>query len=351
LQWSVRLLVKLHKFQEIETVLKLNLNNYEKNYLIYFIAENLNYQHKIDPELINAIKSQKLHALLIRNLIHFDFIDSCYKDAVQCLIEVVDSQNTSLFYHTILAILDCLSLDQDLILARMEAMEELQQARASWTVDPYEIVKLIYLKIKGIDLTQDKTLLQIEHFKNSPENLHQDDDDLPNAKQIINYLLILMINLFYGSPKEATKIISAIMKQYPKLKKTRKFFSIYLLNLLAQANARINPSDKTNQMEQILTNIFSDESRENLTLYGQSILLSLKAEQSNNRKDYVMALKYAEECLAIYRRNHLAINELYTYKLIISIYTTLGNPDKISEFTQKKNALIAAKKVNLPMFS
>ena len=351
LQWSVRLMVKLYKFTDMEAVLKLNLNTYEKNYLIYFIAENLNYQHKNDPDLIGEIKSQKLHALLIRNLIHFDFLDSFYKDAINCLIEVVDTESTSLFYNTILAILDCLSLDQERILERMEIMEGLVNARKSWTVDPYEIVKLIYLKIKGIALSHDETLQQIENFKNNEGILNHGDDVLPGTKETINYLLILMVNLFYGSPKEATKIISAIMTQYPKLKKTRKFFSIYLLNILAQANARINPGDKTDQMEEILTSVFADNEKSNLTLYVQSILLSLKAEQSNNRKEYAMALKYAEECLAIYKRNNLAINALYTYKLIINIYKAMGNETKATEYLAHKNDLMTIKNVNLSIFN
>ncbi|RZL47821.1 MAG: hypothetical protein EOP00_10825 [Pedobacter sp.] len=38
LQWSVRWLVKFNRLKELKAVLNLNLNNYEKNYLIYFIA-------------------------------------------------------------------------------------------------------------------------------------------------------------------------------------------------------------------------------------------------------------------------------------------------------------------------
>lgn len=350
LQWSARLMIKLHRFRELDILLSLSLNSYEKNYLIYFIAENLNYQYKNTPQVIEDIREQHLHKLLISKLIHFDFIDSHYKDTIHCLIDVADSENSLLFYHTILAIFDCASLNQELILDRLNKMEKLHHARANWGVDPYKIVELIYLKIKGIHLPTDATLLEIENFKNTDQLVVNEEEMLPNTNQVITYLLMLMVNLFYGSPAEAPRIISAIVKKHPKLKRTRKFFSIYLLNLLAQANARMNPGDKANQMEQILISIFNSDNGNTLTLYAQTILLSVKAEQSNNRKDYDTALKYAEECLAIYLRNDLFINVLYIYTLIIKIYKNIGNLEKAAAYTIEKDELMNAKNVNLPQF-
>ena len=145
--------------------------------------------------------------------------------------------------------------------------------------------------------------------------------------------------------------MSAIVRRHPKLKNTRKFFSIYLLNLLAQANARTNPGHKADQMEQILASIFSTDKGNTLTLYAQTIMISVKAEQSNNRGDYESALVYAEECLSIYLRNNLMINALYIYRLIISIYKSIGDKEKTEEYVMKKNVLMAARNVNLPQFS
>ncbi|MDQ7949227.1 MAG: hypothetical protein REI78_05235 [Pedobacter sp.] len=347
LQWSVRLMVKQYKFEEMEAVLSIKLNSYENNYLIYFIAENLSYNAKYDPLLTKEMSNQGLHALLIKKLIHFDFIDSCYKDAINCLIDIVDNEYNALFYHTILGIFDCLSLDQERINARLKQMEVLENARKTWTIDPYRIVALIQQKISGKAILDDPTLALIEEFKNHGSVLIKENKDLPSTMKTINYLLILMVNLFYGTPKEVIKIVNAIVKAYPALKRTREFFSIYLLNILAQAHAKINPGAKTDQMEKLLTNLYADI-RNNYTSYTQSVILSIKAEQSKNRKDYETALKYAEESLAIYRRNEFAIHELYTYQFMIALYKLLKNQEKIDFYTKQKQQLLAKKKVDLP---
>ncbi len=348
LQWSARLMVKSYKLKEIKALLDLKLNNYEKNYLIYFIAENLSYNQKQDPELANQIKTQQLHQLLISKLIHFDFIDSCYRDAINCLIEVVDSNENELFYHSILLIFDCFSLNIPHILDRLERMEELSKEATQWELNPYEVLRLIYLKIKGIQVNESEVFDFIESFKAKKHPVHP--DMLPNIKQVINILHVLLTNIFYGSADEVPKIVRATFRSFPKLLKTRKLFSGYLLNLMAQASARINPGKKTDQMENILVKLYAD-GRINQTLYAQSVLLSFKAEQSKNRKEYNLALQYAEECLLIYKRNELALNELVIYNLIIEIYTELGDKAKVEEYNYKKAYLLERKEITAPIFT
>ena len=119
---------------------------------------------------------------------------------------------------------------------------------------------------------------------------------------------------------------------------------------MAQASARINPGKKTDQMENILVKLY-DDGRINQTLYAQSVLLSFKAEQSKNRKEYSLALQYAEECLLIYKRNEVALNELFIYNLIIDIYTQLGDKVKIEEYTYKKTYLLERKGITVPIFT
>lgn len=349
LQWSVRLLVKLNKFEELKAVLKLKLNNYEKNYLIYFIAENLKYRYKIDATVIEEIKNQQLHALLMRSLIHFDFIDSCYKEAINCLIDVADNEEIALTYHTILAIFDCLSLNQEQLNYRLAKIEELGHEASKWDINPSEIIKLVLYKIKGIPVTDNEVFSKIEDFK-SGKDITINELEFPNIKQVLGYLHIFVINLFYGDAIEATKIVKAILNKHPKLVKTRKLFSIYLLNLMAQASARTNPGKKTDQMENILTRLYADGSKVNPTLYATSILLAFKAEQSKNKKDYQRALAYAEECVKIYKRNDLAVNEIFTYNLIINIYNEVNDFEKAEEYTYYKLNLLDQKGADSQLF-
>jgi hypothetical protein len=346
LQWSIRYIIRCEQFEHLSSILNLKLNNYEKNYLIYFIAENLNYKLKDDADLINKLKVNRIHETLSRHLIHFDFIDSCYKEAINSLILVVDTDQNLLFYHSILSIFDALSLDPEQISKRIAQMEKLAGEAEKWVVDPYETLKLIYLKVKGISIKEHNTLLKIEEFKNNEQILNTDGRELPGAKQVLVFLIMITVNLFYGTPLESIKIINSMIRLYPKLFVARKPFAVYLLNLLAVAKAKTVPDEKTNQMERILTTLYKNNAVVNPTLYAQTVFLSLKAQQSKNRREYTAALHYAEDCLKIYQRNKLVVNEIAMYNLIINIYQETDEHEKANEYIYKKISLLDDKGIN-----
>jgi len=348
LQWSIRFSLSTNRFENIKYILDLNLTNYEKNYLIYFIAENLNYVIKKNPDIKNQTGSKCIHHIVIKHLIHFDFIDSSYKDAINALLLSVDEDNNAIIYHAILSILDCLSLDQDLMLARIEKLDTLIYNREQWYIDPGEVCKFIYLKTKGIALTNDSITIKIEEFKKNPTIILKSGKTLPDSITILSILLMLLTNLFYGNPKEAIKIINSVITIYPKLLISRKPFAIYLLNLLATAKAKTNPDEKTEQMERILT--YAINNQNNVTLYAQSLFQSLKAVQYKNRKQYDMALKIAYECIEIYKRNNLIVNEIYAYNLIINIYQAMGNAEMANTTTYIKMNILEAKKIHTAPF-
>ena len=350
LQWAIRLMINLGQLRELSAVLYLKLNNYEKNYLVYFIAENLNFRNKFHPEIKKAINQQNLHNLLIKHLIHFDFVDSSYKDAVTSLINVADDGEIKLFYESILAIFDCMSLDQDKILYRLNQLKSLKSHSSAWEVNPYKVAKLIYLRLKGITLSEDEQILTIERFKNDSNFELKEATDLPNSRQVLSYLMMFVLNLFYGNQFETKKIINTITRLHPKLLKSRKTFSLYLLNLLAQASARVQPDETTDKMENLLAKLYAVDNKVSPTLYTQSVFLSLKAEQSRNRKDFDSALKYAKECLDIYERNDITVNQIFMYNLIINIYKELGEQDKVEEYSYRKISLLDSKNVDLGLF-
>ncbi|TCC91698.1 hypothetical protein EZ428_08035 [Pedobacter frigiditerrae] len=348
LQWSARLMIKCHKLTEMNALLSLNLDNFEKNYLIYFIAENLSYNKKRDPELANQIKEQKVHQLLIKEIVYLDFTDSSFKETLNCLIEVADSKEIELSYHSILAIFDCMSLNPNQILERLEKMDDLTDEASKWELNPYELIKIIYLKLKGIEIRESSVLDFLEDYK--ANKLQISEDSMPSAKDRINLFHLFLANMFYGSPEGVLKIVKSIFRIFPKMSKTRNTFSLYLLSSAAYASVKINPGKKTDQLENILDNLYAD-SRIKPTLYSQSVFLFFKAEQSKYRKEYELALQYAEECLYIYKRNYLAIQELFAYNLIISIYNEMGNLSKVEEYTHKRMYLLKSRGISLSIFN
>lgn len=346
LQWSIRYIIRCEKFEHLSSILSLKLSNYEKNYLIYFTAENLNYKLKDDPGLIQKLKENQIHETLLRHLIHFDFVDSCYKEAINSLILVVDSDQNLLFYHTILSIFDSLSLDLDLIHTRLVELEKLAEESEKCIIDPYEALKLVYAKIKGGPSKAHEILQKIEDFKDNPTLLMNNHKASPSAKQVLAFLLMTTVNLFYGSPKEGIKIIHSMVKLFPNIFLGKKPFAIYLLNLLAVAKSRTNPDEKTDQMERILTELYKNQSIVNPTLYAQTVFLSLKAQQSKNRKEYTNALQYAEECIKIYQRNKLLVHEITMYNLIISIYQEIDDKEKANDYIYKKLSILDERGIN-----
>ncbi|RYD85700.1 MAG: hypothetical protein EOP84_01610, partial [Verrucomicrobiaceae bacterium] len=291
-QWAIRHIINLGQFKQLASVLNLELNNFEKNYLIYFTAENLNLKSQFHPEIKKEVTMQNLHPLLVKHLLHFDFVDSSYKEALNSLINVAENDENKLIYESILAIFDCMSLDQDKILCRLNKLKDLAHHASKWEVNPYKVVKLIYLRLKGITLNEDEEIINIDRFKTDDNYQLKENGELPNSKQVLSYLFMFVLNLFYGNQLETKKIINTISRLHPKLLKSRKSFSIYLLNLLAQANARTEPNEKTDKLENLLTKLYdANNSKVNPTLYTQSVFLSLKAEQSKNRNDFDTALK------------------------------------------------------------
>ncbi len=348
LQWSIRQLIINGDYKNIANLFTIDLTNYEKNYLIYFIAESLNYRCIDYPETRNQIKEQNLHRSLIHELVHFDFIDSCYKDAIECLLGTVDTPENAKFYHSLLAIIDCLSFNQEKIAERLKKLEALNFVQNHVLINPYDIVVLIYSKLKGIPVAaNNQTLKIVDSLKRNQTSLNVNANEFPQLESFIEYLLIILLNAFYGSQKDFITLIHMILGSYPKLIKRKNTFSIYLLNLLALSSARINPSKKTDQMERVITEIYHRKKKP--TLYSQSLLLVLKAQQRKNKKDYQKAIELTKEALIIFKRNDLVMYELLMYNLLISIYSETRQPEEVNRYTYKKLTLLEDK--NIPFLS
>lgn len=348
LQWAVRFLVKRHQFKTLNLLLNLDLSNFEKNYLLYFIAENLKYRTQINPAFKLEIENQNFHQMLIKHLIHFDFIDTSYNQAIACLIEVADNEKTALIYQSTLVLFDCLGLDEKQIKYRLTKLKDLQQHVNQWIIDPYEATELIYNRLWGKEKIQNSVLQSLEDFK-SLKNVYP-VSKLPNASEAISYFFMLSVNYLYGSQKEVAQIVAAIFYKHPKLKKPKNPIAIYLLSFLTLASARTNPSEQTDQMERILTNLLEKGSKYTSASYARSLLLCIKAEQSKNRKEYEMAIYYAEEFLKIHQTNELAVHQLAAYNLLIQIYQLLNQQSKAEKCILKKNDLLVAKNIPIGAF-
>lgn len=348
LQWAARLMVKLYKFKELNTLLSLDLTNFEKNYLLFFIAENLKYRSKIDPNIIREIEVQQFHEMLIKHLVHFDFVDTYYNEAIPCLIGVTENEKIKLIYHTTLMLFDCLSLDQLQIWERLKHIKRLEKEGSKWLINPYDAINMIYARLWTGESVCDKTLATIEKFKDQANIVPM--EKLPNPSETLSYFLMLSLNYLYGSQAEAIKIIAAIFHKHKGLEKTKDPVYVYFLSFLTLANARINPGTKTDQMESTLTNLLENATKYHTASYARSLVLCIKSQQSKNRSEYRTAIAFAEEFLKIHQANKLTVHELAAHNLMIECYEKLNEPEKVIEYNLLKKRLLQQKNISVAGF-
>lgn len=345
LQWTIRFIIRIGDLKALNAIFDLPLNHFEHNYLILFIAENLKYRSRYSADTPYLLREHKLHEQLIEEMLYFDFVDPSYKEAIEVLIEISDTDEHTLVYHALLGVMDMLSLDEKKVSARMEQLNYLDSS--GWDVSPYEILQLVHSKITNKEIAGNPLITQIEElqypFLTGQAPL--------NTKQGVTYLLVVVLNLFYGSDEGTIKIIETIIKLHPKEFSKRSAFTIFMMNLMALSLARINPGQKTDQLEKVLNYFHDNNDRFKITQYASSILKMTRAYQLKNQGQYELACDYCDECIHLFKRNHLNLNSLMMYNLVIAIYSDLNNIVKVNEYKYERLCFMEENHISSKMFA
>jgi len=345
LQWTVRFIVRIGDLKALTRIFDLPLNHIEHNYLILFIAENLKYRSKYSADTISLLSEHKLHDRIIEELIHFDFVDSNYKEAIEVLLELSDSDEHTLIYQSLLALIDILSLNEDRIKTRLEKLNNLDAT--GWLINPWEATQLIYAKITNTPIVNNALVSCIElseyPFLNHNREL--------NTQQGITYLLAIVLNLLYGSDNGSIKIMDTIIKLHPKDFSKRSEFPIFILNLMGLSKSRINCGKKTDQLERILIGLHEIQGRYKITQYSTLILKMTRAYQHRNKKEYEKACEYCDECIKLFKKYKLNLNGIMMYNLIITIYSEMNNIPKVNEYKYERLCLMDENNISSGMFS
>ncbi|WP_113663303.1 NACHT domain-containing protein [Pedobacter nanyangensis] len=351
LQWSARLLIIKGEFAALNSLLKLRLSNYEKTYLIYFIAENLNYRQRKQPSLAAYLEEEELHQMMMENIIHFDFADSCYKDAVVSLLSISRNNKYSYIYQLILAIFDCFAFDKEQLRQRIKAMQSLSFKDEDWIISPLEMLKSIYAALTGESYQNELLDAEIEAFKQGIKVSGANAETLPDFREMLSFILIRLHNSFTGTPTEALRILNAMACYFPKMMFSDSIDSAYLFCAMAFIRALAHLEDEQKGLtEKISIKIFQIHSIGNSTPYIQTVYLASKAYEAKNSKDYHTAIICAERCLEIFKRNRLALHQTLMYNLLIGIYDEMDNYEKKNEYMHQKLNLIDQKMVNAAIF-
>ncbi|WP_285060042.1 hypothetical protein [Pedobacter ginsengisoli] len=338
LQWTIRFIVRIGDFKSLPLIFDLELNNYERNYLILFIAENLHYRSKNNPETNSILHEHKFHDTIIKELMNFDFVDSFYKEAVSVLIKITDDEENLLIYNSLLSMFDMLSLNTDQIKNRIAILSKLSSG--NWLVPPHRISQLVYNKITGTNEVNESFLNDIQKLISS-----QTSEEI-TIEQAISYVLMILLSLFYDYQEETIKIVTLISNQHPKIFTNRSQFSIFMISILAFTNSISNPGKKTDQLENILAMLDEDKSRYRINKYTEVIIKLIQANQLKIKKDYTTSYQYCLDCLQIFKRNNLNLNCIYVYNLIIEIFTELGDVTKANDYKYDMLCFIEDNKIS-----
>jgi len=346
LQWSARLLIIKGEFSAINSLLKLKLGNYEKTYLIYFIAENLNYRQRKQPLLAAYLEEEELHQMMMENIIHFDFADSCYKDAISSLLSISRNDKYSYIYQVILSIYDCFAFDKEKLKQRIRAMQTLSFKGEGFVINPMEILKSIYGSLAGEPYKNDTLNIEIEAFKQG-DKISGSNTEIANFKEMLSFILLRLHNSFLGDLSESMRLLNAMICYFPKMMFSDSIASAYLFSMMAFVRALAHlENEQKGLTEKISVKIFHIHSIGNSTPYIQTIYLASKAYESKNSKDYNTAMICAEKCLETFKRNNLALHQILMYNLLISIYDEMDNYEKKNEYMYQKLSLVDQKKVD-----
>lgn len=350
LQWTVRYMVKTADFVTLSYIFKLDLNNYEKNYLILFIAENLKYAINLHPEIKDTLKEHQLHDAIIKELLNFDFVDSCYKQAITVLIDICDRDEHWLLYQSILSALDILSLDREKIRQRMTQLEQRSELCASSYVDPLEALDIAYKRSMNMPVLSSPLLDKMDRFILTENEMKPLVNEMADTWAGVQYILMLSVNTMYGSAEKTVRIIESIQKLHPRLFFKRTPFASHLLLLLALNGTKSGQCEKAEKIRKFILKVSKDKNNQTFTKYSELLFTMLNAELSKQEGDYMKAIAFAEEAIVVFKRNELNINCVFAYNLIIDLFFKLNDLTKLNEYRYERLCFLNEKSIPKELF-
>ncbi|TZF82048.1 hypothetical protein FW774_15245 [Pedobacter sp. BS3] len=346
LQWAIRYTVMNNDLKPLTGILNLHITLNEKNYIILFIAETLKSNKiKQKPEMVATIR--QLHQAFINELVHFDFMDPCYKEAIYSLLSLTEHEDEAIIYHFILVIIATLECDKKQIETEFEYLSKVKPPQDSWLAYPLKALCLIYRKISDIPVSNRELTDSIKTLKEFSGLFTSRTTDNIAPEQIITYVFITLVNIFYGDKASALNIIMAIREIHPQLFYKRSSFSIYMLTLLGIACARLNQNESAEKIAKTLTAIRTNYEGYTFTNYAKAMLLILKAELNKNKENFTQSIQDALEGIKIFKENGIVLNQIILYYLLIDIYTMLGDNDKLAESRYQLQLLAEEENISL----
>lgn len=343
LQWTIRFLIKTGNFHSLKSVFRLNQSSYETNYLILFVAEEIKYRSKFNTDIVRILNEDKFHETIISKLINFDFIDSCYTEAVHALIEIARNDDHLTTYFSILGTLNVIKLDKEGIKLSIQKLNKLDSSK--WGVNPAQILETIDARLNGEEPVHEVLHQQLNELKRGGNPFDVQPDHLMDTREAILYVLFLLMNTLNGDAENGLQLITRIVKLHPIDFKRKTTFALYILTIYGLYASRIRNCKKADQVERIMMHL-SNQREVHFTKYLESIFMMLRAQQAYLRKEYMQVIELATESLELFKRNDVVLNALTMYGLLIKTYSELNDYDRVNEYKFEMLCLLEEKQVS-----
>ena len=331
LKWSVFQLVKHNEFELIKHVLTLPLNFEEHNKLLLFLAESIKHQTKIEPYTKILLSSSTLHQEMLKKLIHLDFLDPSYQQVLNILTEITTDEETLATYHALLSLLYSLTFNVAQLKQSIVKLKELNYNK-NWYINPLEFTEFLLMKLSGKPLANHPITLKLERYQKEFVSLKKNDTPLDNLTQKISGFYIIAITWIFGTPSQTINIINSIHRSCGILFKRSQSYSFYLLQILALEIVKFKPGKMATQFERILSHLQQYNPHQKSSQWSKDIYKLVLAYQNYNLKNYDIAIKAVEDCIARFKKSNYIALEVMCYQLLIKIYTALNDIDRANEY-------------------
>jgi hypothetical protein len=328
LQWTIRFMVRTGNFQYLHKVFQIEFSRYEKNYLILFIAENIDYRIKYAQEKLDQHQMNLLHEAILEELLAFDFSDPCYKEAIESLFKVAVKDEHLLVYNSLLCLYDFLELNE----AGLEGREkELTKYRTvEWDIDPKAIVSVVRQKLSKNYNKEQSLFDKLEGTISERPIIELSIIDAISAVLTLHCILLM------NDTKNVPKLLERLLFKFNEVIQDGKAFA-KLFNSMMTLASSIHISKPT---------LINENSEPLPTQYIESINKLTRGYILFHSGNYNQSIELTTECLEIFKRHSLNLNCLITYDLIIQSFKAINDTVKQNEFMYERLCFVEDRKLS-----
>jgi hypothetical protein len=343
LLWAARRLVTTLDFSSVQHLFNVPLPSHQKCYLLKFVVQLIDVKTQSNALTLNGENESKLHAIVSKYFVHFDFASHYYDVTLTSLTNITKEPNYYFFYQVSLATLDCLRLDLVALKRRLPILENIEIEGENWLINPYVLLRKIYGIMIGKAINEKDKMLQIESILVTENDRSKENDIL--LKTLLGTTILLIYNALAAKYSENAKLAAQFFEKRPELMNTG--YAQYISALTSytsgeQAPLNVDTSENGNQLDTLFG------SRK--TIFIEAVNSLASAQACKNNRQYKAAIKHASICLKICEKSKIDLGLLIIYQLFADIYTELGQIELRNEWLNKKLFIINDKNLDKSNF-